>query len=424
MSAYIPRLQDAVLRDLLGGLPALAIDGAKGVGKTSTARRVCESELRVDDPAVAESLRNDPGLISRLPPPVLLDEWQHVPTLWNEVRRQVDDDYSPGRFVLAGSATPSRDANLHSGAGRIVRLRMRPLTLQERLGAEPAARLSDLLEGTLPTSTAESTFTYGEYLHELTASGFPAMRSLPERYRNAQLDGYLTNILEHDFPEQGVMVRRPQSLFAWLRAYAAATAGTASYTTILDAATPGDSDKPTKVTTGVWRDMLTRLWLLDPVDAWLPLDTSFGRLAKAPKHFLVDTALAARLLDLTSQRLQRGDSTPVLGPQTGTITGRLFEALVAQSLKVYVDVNDAKLYHFRSGNGRNEVDFIVEGGGSVVAIEVKLSPTVGDDDVRHLHWLGAKLGANLTAKVIVTTGSRSYMRRDGVLVLPAALLGA
>ncbi len=424
MATYVPRLLDAVLADLLQGLPALAIDGAKGVGKTSSALRACRSELRVDRPAVAESLRNDPALIARLPPPVLIDEWQNVPQLWNEVRRQVDDDYSPGRFILTGSATPRPEARLHSGAGRIVRLRMRPLSLQERLDTEPSIRLRDLLQARLPTGTTDSALVFTDYVNEMTASGFPAIRSLPSRFREAQLDSYLTTIVEHDFPEHGVNVRRPQTLLAWLRAYAAATAGTASYTTILDAATPGDSDKPTKVTTGTWRDVLARLWLLDPVDAWMPLDPSFGRLAKAPKHFLVDPALAARLLDLTTDQLLVGSETPVLGPQAGTITGRLFESLVAQSLKVYAEVNDAKLYHFRSSAGHNEVDFIVERGSNVVAIEVKLSPTVSDADARHLNWLGEKLGSSLAAKLVVTTGPLMYRRSDDVLVVPAALLGA
>ncbi|MCW5818372.1 MAG: ATP-binding protein [Trueperaceae bacterium] len=424
MSAYLPRLQDAVLLDLLQGLPAVAIDGAKGVGKTSTAERVAGTVLQVDRPEVAESLRNDPGLIRRLKPPVLLDEWQYVPQLWNSVRRSVDEDYRPGQFLLAGSASPRAEERLHSGAGRIVRLRMRPLSIEERGLDEPSVRLADLLTGTASEASRNTDVGFGRYLHEITASGFPAIRQLPDRYRDAQLDSYVANVVEHDFPEQGLRVRRPQTLFAWLKAYAAATAGTASYTTILDAATSGGSDKPTKVTTGAWRDMLSRLWLLDPVEAWLPGDNAFGRLSAAPKHFLADPALAARLLNITSARLETGAVDHVIGPQGGTVAGRLFEALVAQSLQVYASVNEARLYHFRSEAGHREIDFIVERGNIVVAVEVKLSPSVSDDDVRHLHWLGERVGPALAAKVVVNTGPTSYRRRDGVWVVPAALLGA
>jgi len=424
MPGYLPRLHDSLLKDLLRGLPAVAIDGAKGVGKTSTAQQVANSTLSVDRPEIAESLTNDPSLIDRLSPPVLLDEWQYVPQLWNDVRRSVDSNYSPGRFVLTGSASPHDGDRLHSGAGRIVRLRMRPMSLQERGLGEPSVRLKDLLDGAEFGITQDSHVEFNQYLNEITASGFPAIRRLTDRYRTRQLDGYLQNIVEHEFPEQGLMVRRPQTLYAWLRAYAAATAGTASYTTILDAATSGESDKPTKVTTGVWRDMLSKLWLLDPVEAWLPGDTAFGRLAATPKHYLADPALAARLLNLTREQLGAGPGDAVLGPQAGTITGRLFEGLVAQSLQVYAGVNEAKLFHFRGEGGRREVDFIVERGRDLVAIEVKLSPTVSDHDVRHLHWLGERLGEALRAKVVVTTGRNVYMRRDGVLVVPAALLGA
>ena len=110
-----------------------------------------------------------------------------------------------------------------------------------------------------------------QYTQEIVRSGFPAIRPMPDRARRAQLDGYLAGIVEHDFPEQGHLVRRPATLRAWLTAYAAATATTATYNAILKAATPGHGEQPAKTTTIAYRDVLGQIWLLDPVPGWLPV---------------------------------------------------------------------------------------------------------------------------------------------------------
>lgn len=422
MSVYQPRLLDAVLVEYLEGLPAVSIDGARGVGKTELAQRQAATAFRLDDPDVALRLASDPDLINRVAAPVLIDEWQLLPRIWNDVRRSVDRDYSAGRFILTGSAVPGAGSDsLHSGAGRIVRVQLRPFSLVERGLAEPFVALGSLLDGQPATRSADSMVTFEQYLHEIQASGFPAIRTLPDRLRNVQLDSYLSNILEHGFMELGVSVRRPAVLRAWLRAYAAATATTTMYSTILDAATAGEADKPARSTTDTWRNALSNLWLLDPIPAWLPGGNLFGRLASSPKHFLVDPALAVRLLGLDLRKPTQVEA-PV--PQRGSIYGNLFESLVAQSLQTYAQVNDARLHHFRNHDGSREVDFIIERGSSVVAIEVKLAPSVNDRDVRHLNWLQERIGDRLVAKVLLNSGRHAYTRPDGVLVLPAALLGA
>ncbi|MCX4093109.1 DUF4143 domain-containing protein [Nocardia sp. alder85J] len=211
---------------------------------------------------------------------------------------------------------------------------------------------------------------------------------------------------------------------AWLTAYAAATATTASYTTILDAATSGETDKPSKSTTTMYRDVLSQLWLLDPIPGWLPLDNAFARLAQTPKHFLVDPALSARLLDLTAPTLLNGSEPGVRTPFGATMLGQLFEALVALGLRVYAQDNEARVEHLRTRNGDHEVDFIVTGpGGRIVALEVKLSATVDEQDLTHLRWLADKVGGLLADSVIITTGRYAYRRPDGIAVVPAALLG-
>lgn len=422
MLPYHPRVVDGELDDLLGGLPAISLEGPKGVGKTATAQRRAATVLAMDDAAQRELVTADPLRLDRAPAPVLIDEWQREPGVWDLVRRSVDRNPAPARFLLTGSATPT-SAPTHSGAGRIVQLRMRPMSLVERSRTNPTVSLRELLSGRRPRVDGGAALSVTDYAEEIVRSGFPAIRQLPPRARRAQLDGYLTRIVERDFPEQGHLVRRPGTLRAWLAAYAAASATTSSYTTILDAATPGESNKPSKTTTIGYRDVLSQLWLLDPVPGWSPSRSAFSRLGAAPKHHLADPALAARLLGADVPALL-DNSAPAAVGRPGPLLGALFESLVTLSVRVYAQAAEASVHHLRTWDSRHEVDLIVQRADQrVVACEVKLSPSVSDTDVAHLTWLSGQLGDDLLDAVVITTGSEAYRRADGIAVVPLCLLG-
>lgn len=420
---YLRRIVDDELDALLPGLAAVSLDGPKGVGKTETATRRARTIFALDDVAQRELLQADPDRLVRASKPVLVDEWQRFPAVWDLIRRGVDRDSSPGQYLLTGSATPAEDAPRHSGAGRIVQVRMRPLSLPERGLCIATVSLRALLSGDRSPVDGDSSLTLPDYVDEILASGFPGIRGLPERARRAQLDGYLARIVDRDFPAQGHRARRPASLRAWLTAYAAATATTSSYNTILNAATPGEGDKPAKTTVISYRDVLTQLWLLDPIPGWSPSRSALTRLQQAPKHHLADPALAARLLGATRDSLLAGDHSPVL-PRDGTLLGALFESLVALTIRASAQNAEATTWHLRTGNGDHEVDFILERDDhKVVAIEVKLAGTVSDKDTVHLSWLADRLGPDLLDSVMVTTGQHAYRRTDGIAVVPLALLG-
>ena len=353
----------------------------------ATAVQRAQTVIRLDRPDEQSLLEADPDRLERSRTPVLLDEWQRYPPVWDLVRRSVDGDPTGGRFLLAGSATPPQ-AKIHSGAGRIVRLRMRPLSLAERMLTTPTVSLAALLGGGRPSVSGSSAVDLPQYAEEITASGFPAIRMLPPRARTAQLDGYLARIADVEFVEQGSRVAKPATLRAWMSAYAAATATLTPYSTLLDAATPGEGHKPAKSTIIQYRDTLTRLFLLDPIPGWLPAFNPLSRLAQAPKFHLADPALAARLLGVSAAGLLDGMRAPGSG---GLLIGALFESLCALSLRVYAQRSSAAVHHLRTQNGDHEVDFIVEGDNRrIVAFEAKLSPVVDDSDVKHLKWLHAR----------------------------------
>jgi predicted AAA+ superfamily ATPase len=415
---------DDQLDQWIGALPAVAIEGAKGVGKTATAEQRAGAVYSLDLPGPFRNVSADPELVLEGSHPVFVDEWQLVPPVWDVVRRAVDRDPAPGRFLLAGSALPPKNARIHSGAGRIVRALMRPMSFPERAIGQPTVSFGELLAGGRPPVAGRTELGTSDYADEILASGFPALRGALASARVPLLDSYLERVVDRHLPEAGAEVRRPAALRAWLTAYAGATATTASYNAILDAATPGEVDKPSRQAAAVYRELLERIWVVEPLPAWLPAFASLKRLGQAPKHHLVDPALAARLLGLGKPALIGGERDPLLGAGR-TFLGMLFESLVTQTVRVLAQASGARVSHMRIDGGTREIDLVVERDDSgVLVIEVKLGVDVGPRDVAHLNWLDQQLPGRVVDKVVVYTGEFARRRQsDAVAIVPLALLG-
>lgn len=424
VAEYLPRTVDALLDEFMPHLSAIALDGAKGVGKTATAANRASITFSLDSPAAREAVLALPGVLENPAllaehfsgnGAVLLDEWQHLPEVWNSVRHAVDAGARPGQFLLAGSATPIDAAGTHTGAGRIVSFRMRPMGFHERAREQPTVSLQQLLVGDGTSPIAGTTpLTAADYADEITRSGFPGIRDLPPRIRRVQLDSYVARIIDRELPEAGFAPRNPHQLRRWLEAYAAATATTTAYANLLDATTSGDAYQPAKVTTISYREQLTRIWMLDSVPGWSPSNSPLKRLTTSPKHFLADPALATTLLGVEAPQL--------LAP--GGMMGQLFEALAALTVQVLAQACDARVYHLRTQSGTHEVDIIIEGPDRrIVAVEVKTAAVATDAHAAHLNWLAAQWPDRVADRVILNTGRHAYRRPDGVAVVPLALLG-
>lgn len=421
---YYPRIVDLELDQLCGELPAISIEGPRAVGKTETALRRASTVHRLDDSAQLDIAAADPDRLTRGEPPILVDEWQRLPVSWDVVRRAVDADPHTPRFLLTGSAAPA-EMPTHTGAGRIVTIRMRPMALAERGLCKPTVGLGDLLGGTRPPVEGGSPLGLADYADQVTGSGFPAVRGRSARSVRAYLDGYIDRIAERHIHEHGRTIRNRSTLRRWMAAYAAATSTAATFETIRDAASPGESHKPNKATTIAYRAALEGLWIIEDVPAWLPTRNHLRRLASAPVHQLADPALAARLLEVSAESLLDGRDSGRAIPRDGSLLGALFESLVTLSVRVYAQANEAKIFHLRTQGGDHEVDLIVQGvDGRIAALEVKLSASVSDRDTRHLRWLAERIGPDLADAAVVTTGPEAYRRRDGIAVIPAALLTA
>jgi len=180
-STYRRRVVDDELDVFLEELPAISLEGPRAVGKTWTARRRARAVHNLDDPQTLALVEADPGRLTRGPEPIFIDEWQRYPPAWDLVRRAVDDSPRTGRFLLAGSTAPDTPPT-HSGAGRIVTLRMRPMSLFERGPSEPAVSLRRLLAGERDAIDGETDTTLERYVEEIVTGGLPGWRSTVRGY--------------------------------------------------------------------------------------------------------------------------------------------------------------------------------------------------------------------------------------------------
>ena len=422
---YEKRLIDSILKEYVDELPAILLEGAKAVGKTETCKQLASTEYRMDNAAQRELLQNNPEIILQNSKPVLIDEWQLAPSLWSYVRHAVDDGLPNGSVLFTGSSIRV-NSRIHSGAGRIIRLKLRPYSIEERNLSDSYIRIEDLFNfDSKATVNGETDKTLVDYLDEIYRSGFPGIRNKSERIRKVLLKSYVTNIAEHEFEENGFKILNPHSLLAWMRIYAASIGTETKQSTLINAATASDAI-PSAPTVSKYREALEILDITDEVQPFLPMGKIYGNLAKGTKHFMLDPAIALSLLGVEKDELIDYQVPKYVSKFHQTLTGQLIESFVYQSLVVYADVNDAQLSYYRNSRGTREIDFILQKGHRLILFEVKTNPDVKDSYVRHLNWFEDEIGDEFkVTKVLLNTGRYAYTRReDHVHVIPMALLGA
>ena len=407
-SRYRPRLVDPLLEELLGELPAIMLTGPRATGKTTTGGRHAAAVVHLDRPAEAAAFRADPdAALAGQEEPVLLDEWQEVPEILGAVKRAVDSNPRPGRFLLTGSVRADLEATTWPGTGRLVRLPMYGMTVREQRGRlEGSPFLDRLASGDRPTLPSERT-DLGGYVRLALVSGFPepALR-MGSRARVRWLDGYLDQLLTRDAAsiEPG---RDPDRLRRYFEAYALNTAGTVADATLYEAASVN------RKTAVAYEQLLTNLFVVEALPAWT--SNRLKRLALRAKRYLVDPALAAAVLRLDPSAILRD----------GDLLGRLLDTFVVAQLRSELAVSETRprLYHLRDEHGRHEIDVAAElGGGNLLAFEVKADAAPDLGSARHLAWLRERLGSRFVSGVVFHTGPGLYELDDGILAVPICAL--
>lgn len=403
---YIPRLVDPLLDELLQSLPAVLLVGPRAAGKTTTAIRHGISVLRLDRPGQANAVRLDPdAALAAYDEPMVIDEWQLVPEVLGAVKRSVDDDPRPGRFVLTGSAAADLTAAGWPATGRVVRVPLWGLTAGELARSRSPGLLSTAFDGSLEKDVrlpAEVPDLRG-YIELAFRSGFPEAALLQSvRPRSAWLASYVDHLVARDVPSAGA-TRDPARLRRYLRAVAANTAGIAEHKTLYDAA------GITRETATAYDGLLQALFVIEHVPAWKA--GQLGRLVSTPKRYLVEPALVAPLLGLEPRAVMRD----------ADLLGRLVDTFVVAQLRPELTLFSPGLsfFHLREPHGRHEVDLLVEAAdGRIVAIEVKASSAPTRDMARHLSWLRDQLGDRFVIGIVFHTGPRPLRLDKRILALP------
>ena len=417
---YIPRIIDAAVERYLATMGAVCIEGPKWCGKTWTSSYHSNSEFLVGNPdnnfqnrALAEM---SPALVLEGEAPRLIDEWQEVPPLWDAVRYTVDQRGQKGQFILTGSATPKRKGVLHSGAGRIGKLRMRPMSLYESGDSSGKVSLQELCEGKLtPAITGEVDL---RALARLTVrGGWPGNLDIADADISLLPGEYLDAVIDDDVNRVDETRRDSRKVRLLLRSLARNESTTATNRTLKNDIKEIDDEDIDVETVATYLDIFNRLFLTDNQQPFSAKLRSSVRVKQAEKRHFCDPSLACALLKATPEKLI-GDLETF---------GLLFEALCERDLKIYAESFGASLYHYQDYAG-NEIDAVIElPDGNWCGIEIKLGANKIEEAAENLIHIRdeiAKDGGKVPSALIVLCGlsNATYQRPDGVYVVPLTAL--
>ncbi|UTC68247.1 MULTISPECIES: ATP-binding protein [unclassified Treponema] len=417
---YIPRAVDDKIDLYLTLFGAVCIEGPKWCGKTWSSAYHSKSFFYLGSPQGAFQNRKmaemSPDIVFEGKTPRLIDEWQDVPLLWDAVRFEVDKRNKKGQFILTGSATPNHKGILHSGAGRIGRLRMRPMSLYESKDSTGEVSLKEVCEGK-PCFSPIKEVGLLDIINLIIRGGWPANVGNSAKNSSKTTAEYLYAVLEDDVFRIDGIKRDASKMKLLLKSLARNESSTASNRTLKNDISSADYEDIDIETTATYLDIFDRLFLTDNQRPFSHNMRSSVRIKQMEKRHLADPSLACALLGAGEKTLLSDLST----------LGFLFEALCERDLKVYADTFDSTVYHYQDYKNR-EIDAVIEmQDGSWAAFEIKLGANQIDEAAANLIKIRDSLkaeGANYPKVMGVICGlaSAAYCRKDGVLVIPITSL--
>lgn len=418
---YRPRIIDEQIEKYLSAFGAVCVEGPKWCGKTWTSSYHSKSEIYIGDPKGNFQNRQlaeiSPELVLEGETPRMIDEWQECPQLWDAVRSEVDKRGNKGNFILTGSSTPKRKGILHSGAGRIARLRMRPMSLFESGDSSGAISLKKLCEGNInPVMTGEVKLKdLAEYI---VRGGWPGNLDIPIEQAMLLPIEYLNAVIEDDAFRVDEVKRDKKKMLLLLRSLARNESTTATNKTLKNDIKEIDDNDIDTDTVASYLDLFSRLFLIDNQEPFATHIRSSVRVKQAEKRHFSDPSLACALLKLTPTHLINDLNT----------FGFLFEALCERDMKIYAESFGGKLYHYQDYEGK-EIDAVVEmPDGSWSAFEIKLGANQIESAAQELIALSGSISKEKDGIppsvlcVVCGMSNAAYRREDGVFVVPITAL--
>jgi predicted AAA+ superfamily ATPase len=414
---YISRTSDALLKHLLESTGAVLVEGAKWCGKTQSSLQAAKSVVYMQDPdegpgylAMADT---KPSLLLEGDSPLLLDEWQMAPVLWDAVRFAVDKRSLTGQFILTGSATPSDNLTSHSGTGRIARMLMRPMSLYESDESNGKVSLRDLFDGATEIG-AKSTLTIEHIAHSICRGGWPA--AVISRKQSPQMAmNYVDAVINLDMQNVDGVEKDPERVRVLLQSLARNISTMATARTIMDDMQVNASAITDK-TLSSYLNALRRIFVVEDVPAWQPSLRSNTAIRTANKRQFVDPSIATAVIRTNAKGILNDFET----------FGFLFESLCTRDLRVYAQAIDGVVFHYRD-KSELEADIVIRlNDGRWAAVEVKLGMKQIEEASSNLIKLSHKIDTEKMNKpsflMVITGGQVAYKRSDGVLVVPIGCL--
>ncbi len=417
---YMPRLLDHVLSERLDQAGAVEVTGTMWCGKTWTSTAFGNSITRIGLTPARLAAEADPATALIGETPHVIDEWQDVPAIWDEVRMQVDETAGkPGQFILTGSAQPNKEKVHHSGAGRISRLHMRTMSLQESGRSSGKVSLAGLFRGEFePQLVQQKLLPLAEWICQ---GGWPSLIHNGITDSSVLLDSYLDALFEVNIPRKGLKGAESRNVMQAL----ARNLGSAPrwYTVAADARFDQPEKKAAAEKAAAHVGALKELYVVEEVCGWDAPIRSKSRLRTKPKYYFADPSLAARMLNVTAQRIL----------EDGQLFGVLFESLCIHELSVYASVlPGANVFYYRDSDGL-EADAVIElRDGRWAAFEIKLGENRFREAAASLKRLKDKVALNPAAEnpepvfTAVLVGAGEYARYDketGIYIIPITALG-
>lgn len=418
---YRPRLVDSKIQEYLKTFGAVCVEGAKWCGKTWTSAYHSSSQIMIGSPENNFQNRKlaelSPSLVLEGEVPRLIDEWQEVPPLWDAVRYEVDKRAEKGQFILTGSATPNHKGIMHSGAGRIAKLRMRPMSLYESGDSSGAVSLTDIFNGTVkPAMTGE--VDVRKLFELIVRGGWPGNLDVPIQQAILLPGEYLNAVIDDDVFRIDGIKRDTKKMRLLLRSLARNESTTATNKKLKNDIREIDDEDINIDTVAEYLDIFSRLFITDNQPPFASNIRSSVRVKQAEKRHFADPSLACSVLGITPERMLGDLET----------AGFMFEALCERDLRIYAEADDAALYHYQDYAGK-EIDSVVEfKNGEWIAFEIKLGANQIDAAAENLISIRDSIAEEKSGKppkalcVLCGMSNAAYQRPDGVYVVPITAL--
>ena len=427
--SYLPRIADNQLEERLEAFGAVLIEGPKWCGKTTTAEQISKSIIRMQDPDMREeyaaTAASKPSLLLLGDTPRLIDEWQDAPVLWDAIRTMVDRRQSPGQFILTGSNAVDKTKILHSGTGRISRMKMQPMSLWESNESNGRISLMELFNNKdLDIDGIKSNMKIEDLINAACRGGWPAFVNMKsDRAKLLIARDYVDTVCRDDISRVDGIKRDERITLAILRSYARNISTLAKNTSLLADVTASGEVSLVMSTFEDYVTSLKRLFVIENIEAWCPSIRSKTALRSGLKRGFIDPSIAVAALNLTPQALMTQLKT----------FGFIFEQMCARDLRAYTPGFGSHLSYYRDRYGL-EADLVLHlDDGRYALIECKLGSNEIEEGSKHLLELKRLIQEHNKGEkqvplrepdllIILTGGSIAYTRPDGVKIIPLACL--